>query len=203
MVERTMTIKQKPQSEENQITQIIEAARKDPKEFGELYLLFAQPVFRYLFSRIGNLSEAEDATAQTFLAALERFPKYKHDGYFASWLFSIARNKSADYFRAQRNETSLDAAELVQVDPNLLQQIIKTEGISSLSKLITTLPDEDQDLIRLRYVAELSFAEIGRLINQKEDTVKKSLYRLLARLKAQADREHPADKEHPMEDSHA
>jgi RNA polymerase sigma-70 factor (ECF subfamily) len=190
MVERTMTIKQKPQPEENQIAQIIEAARKDPKAFGELYLLYAQPVFRYLFSRIGNLSEAEDATAQTFLAALERFPKYKHDGYFACWLFSIARNKSADYFRKHRKETSLATVELVQVDPNMLQQIIKTERISSLSKLLCALPDEEQELIRLRFVANLSFAEIGRLIDQKEDTVKKSIYRLLARLKAQLEDSH-------------
>ena len=190
MVERTMTIKKKSQPEESQIAQIIEAARKDPNEFGELYLLYAQPIFRYLLSRIGILSEAEDATAQTFLSALERFPKYKHDGYFASWLFSIARNKSADYFRKQRKETSLDTVEPVQVGPNMLQQIIKTERISSLSKLIGALPDEEQELIRLRFVADLSFAEIGRLIDQKEDTVKKSIYRLLARLKAQLEDSH-------------
>lgn len=185
-----MTIKKKSQPEESQIAQIIEAARKDPNEFGELYLLYAQPIFRYLLSRIGILSEAEDATAQTFLSALERFPKYKHDGYFASWLFSIARNKSADYFRKQRKETSLDTVEPVQVGPNMLQQIIKTERISSLSKLIGALPDEEQELIRLRFLADLSFAEIGRLIDQKEDTVKKSIYRLLARLKAQLEDSH-------------
>jgi len=190
MGERTMTIKQKPQPEKNRVAQIIEAARKDPKEFGELYLLYAQPVFRYLFSRIGNLPEAEDATAQTFLAALERFPHYKHDGYFASWLFSIARNKSADHFRKQRNETSLDAAEYIGADPNMLQEIIKSDQVSRLSKLINALSEEEQELLRLRFVADLSFGEIGRLINQKEDTAKKSIYRLLDRLKAQMEDPH-------------
>jgi RNA polymerase sigma-70 factor (ECF subfamily) len=196
MVERTMSIKLKPQPEEKHVTQLVTAARQDPQVFGELYLLYAQPVFRYLHSRIGSFPEAEDATAQTFLAALERFQNYHHDGYFASWLFSIARNKAMDYFRQQRKQTSLDEAELIPAEANLLQQVIKTERIAALSKLIATLPEEEQELIRLRYVAELSFAEIGRLLRQKEDTVKKSLYRLLARLKTQA------DKEHPMEDSH-
>ncbi|MDD5369329.1 MAG: sigma-70 family RNA polymerase sigma factor [Anaerolineaceae bacterium] len=190
MVERTITIKQKPRPEENQIAQLIEAARKDPNKFGELYLLYAQPVFRYLFSRIGNLSEAEDATAQTFLAALERFPKYRHDGYFASWLFSIARNKAMDYFRNRRKETPLEDAEFIPADGNMLQQVIKTERIAALSKLIWALPEEEQELIRLRFVAELSFAEIGHLLGQKEDTVKKSIYRLLARLKAQLEDSH-------------
>jgi RNA polymerase sigma-70 factor, ECF subfamily len=190
MVESTMTIKQKPRPEENQIAQLIEAARKDPNEFGELYLLYAQPVFRYFFSRIGNLSEAEDATAQTFLAAVERFPKYRHDGYFASWLFSIARNKAMDYFRNRRKETPLEEAEFIPADGNMLHQVIKTERIAALSKLIKALPEEEQELIRLRFVAELSFAEIGHLLGQKEDTVKKSIYRLLARMKAQLEDSH-------------
>jgi len=196
MVERTMPIKLEPQPEEKQVSQIIAAARKDPRMFGGLYSLYAQPVFRYLFSRIGSFPEAEDATAQTFLAALERFPNYRHDGYFASWLFSIARNKAMDYFRQQRNQTSLAEAEHIPAEANLLQQVIKTERIAALSKLIGALSEEEQELIRLRYVAELSFAEIGHLLSQKEDAVKKTLYRLLARLKIRA------DKEYPMEDSH-
>jgi RNA polymerase sigma-70 factor, ECF subfamily len=196
MLERTISMKPTPKPEEKHVSQLVVAARQDPQVFGELYLLYAQPVFRYLYSRIGSFPEAEDATAQTFLAALERFPNYRHTGYFASWLFSIARHKGMDYFRRQRKQAALDEAELIPSEANLLQQVIKTERIKALSKLIEALPEEERELIRLRYVAELSFAEIGHLLRQKEDTVKKSLYRLLARLKAQA------DKEHPMEDSH-
>ncbi|MEN4011415.1 MAG: sigma-70 family RNA polymerase sigma factor [Chloroflexota bacterium] len=196
MVERTMTGKLKQQPSNMQVSQIIEAARQDARMFGDLYLLYAQPVFRYLYSRMGSVPEAEDAAAQTFLAALERFPKYRHDGYFASWLFSIARNKAMDYFRKQRKEASLEEAERIPADDNLLPQVIKTERITALSKLISALSEDEQELIRLRYVAELSFAEIGHLLSQKEDTVKKTLYRMLARLKVQADREFP------MEDSH-
>lgn len=190
MVERTMTTQRKTQLEEQHVSQIITVARQDPRVFGELYLLYVQPVFRYLYSRIGSFSDAEDATAQTFLAALERLPKYRHDGYFASWLFSIARNKAMDHFRKRRKERALDEAEYIPADANLLQQVIKTEQITALSRLIITLPENEQELIRLRYVAELSFAEIGHLLRQKEDTVKKSLYRLLARLKAQLEDSH-------------
>jgi len=185
-----MSIKQKPQPEEMRVSQIITSARQDPQMFGDLYLLYGQPVFRYLYSRMGSVPEAEDATAQTFLAALERFPKYRHDGYFASWLFSIARNKAMDYFRKRRKETPLEEAEFIPADGNILQQVIKTERIAALSKLISTLSEDEQELIRLRYVAELSFAEIGHLLGQKEDTVKKSLYRLLARLKVQLEDSH-------------
>jgi len=53
------------------------------------------------------------------------------------------------------------------------------------SALIGTLPDDDQELLRLRYVAELSFAEIAALQDRKIDAVKKTLYRLQARLQKQ------------------
>lgn len=196
MVESTMsmTMKQMHRAEEKQVAQIIAAARRDPQKFGELYSLYAQPVYRYLYNRIGSVPEVEDVTAQTFLAALEYFPKYRHDGYFASWLFSIARNKAMDYFRQKRDETSLDETEVIAADTNLLQQVINTERITAISKLISNLSFDEHELIRLRYVADLRFAEIGHLLNQKEDTVKKTLYRLLARLKVQADKEYPMEK---------
>ncbi len=73
MVEETLTTKLKTEMTEKSVTQMIEAARHDPQKFEDLYLLYVQPVFRYLYSRIRNTPDAEDATAQTFLAALEQY----------------------------------------------------------------------------------------------------------------------------------
>ena len=59
-----------------------------------------------------------------------------------------------------------------------------------MQTLISDLPENDLELIRLRFIAELSFSEIGLVLNRKENTVKKSLYRLLARLKSQLEVSH-------------
>ena len=186
MVEGIMTTKTIPQQlAQDSVTQLVEAAKQDPRKFGDLYLLYAQPVFRYLYSRLGNRLAAEDATAQTFLAALEQIQKYHDRGYFSSWLFSIARHKAMDYFRKGHKETPIEDIELIATDPSLLTQVIKTERSLALAELIRKLSPDEQELIRLRYVGELSFAEMGNILGQKEDTVKKSLYRLLARLKVQ------------------
>jgi RNA polymerase sigma factor (sigma-70 family) len=164
---------------------LIETAKKDTKAFGQLYRLYVQPIFRYLYSRIGSLPEAEDATAQTFLAALEALNRYRDDGHFAAWLFAIARKKAMDHFRSQRRQVSLEKAEHIPLQADLLQHVIQSEQNAALSKLINSLAEDERELIRLRYIAELSFSEIGRLLNRSEDAVKKSLYRLLARLQSQ------------------
>jgi RNA polymerase sigma factor (sigma-70 family) len=169
---------------------LIDAARTDPAVFGQLYKLYVQPIFKYLYSRVGSLTDAEDATAQTFLAALEGLGRYRDDGHFAAWLFGIARRKAMDYFRSQKRMTPLGPAEQIPADVDLLGQAILSEQNQALLKLCRSLPEEERELIRLRYIADLSFAEIGRLVHRSEDAAKKSLYRLLARLQRQLEADH-------------
>lgn len=164
---------------------LIKAARQDPKVFGELYKMYVEQVFRYLFSRIGNVLEAEDVTAQTFLAAFESFDKFRQDGHFAPWLFGIARNKAMDHFRRRERASYLDGPSDIPVEDNPLARVIKSEQAEALSKLIQALPEEDRELIRLRFLAEMSFPEIARFLHRNEAAVKKTTYRLLARLHSQ------------------
>jgi RNA polymerase sigma-70 factor (ECF subfamily) len=166
---------------------LVAAAKGDPREFDQLYLRYARPVFRYLYARIGSVQEAEDVTAQTFLAAFEAFGKYRHEGCFAAWLFSIARNKATDHFRCRQIDLAVDDAEQIPDEVDPLQKVIQTERAAALIGLINALPEEERELLRLRYVAELSFPEMGRLLERSEEAVKKAVYRLLARLQSQAE----------------
>ena len=164
---------------------LVAEARRTPEAFEGLYNLYVQQVFRYLYSRIGSLAEAEDATAQTFLAALDAFERYRHNGHFAAWLFAIARRKAADHFRKQNGQVPLESVGELALETDMLQEVIRTERSQALSDLVTALPEQERDLLRLRYIAELSFSEISRLLNRSEGAVKKALYRLLARLHSQ------------------
>ncbi len=172
------------EAEEPTEAELIARARQDRQVFGQLYTLYVQRVFGYLYSRIGSVAEAEDATAQTFLAALEMFGRYRHDGHFAAWLFGIARHKAADFFRHQRNQTPLEDAYHVASDgeADVLQRVIQTERVAALKARISCLPEAERELLHLRYVAELSFRDIARLLGRSEAAVKKSLYRLQDRL---------------------
>lgn len=161
---------------------LVKNAKKDPGAFSELYNRYIERVFKYLCSRTGNVTEAEDITSQTFLTAFESLHQYRHEGLFSSWLFSIARNKAMDHFRKKKNCVTIDEAiELYeQVDP--LGGIILSEKMDAIQKLIVDLSSEERELLRLRFFAEMSFPEIAHLLERNEDAVKKSFYRLLSRL---------------------
>ena len=182
MAESSTALTSKQINRESDELRIIRAVRKDPRAFGGLYKLYVEQVFRYLYSRLGNVHEAEDITAQTFLAAFESFDKFRQDGRFASWLFTIARNKAMDHFRQRKNSVSIDEVEEVPIENDPLHGLIQSEQAAALSKLIQVLPEEERELLRLRFLAEMSFPEIAHLLHRNEEAVKKSVYRLLARL---------------------
>jgi RNA polymerase sigma-70 factor (ECF subfamily) len=166
-------------------TRTIQAVKRDPTAFGDLYEQYVESVFRYLYSRIGSVHAAEDATAQTFLAALESFDRFRGDGHFASWLFGIAHHKAMDHFRSQKRTATLDEAQDLAIEDDPLGRVIRSEQAEAVSKLIQVLPENERELIRLRFLAGLSFAEMGHLLGCSEEAVKKSVYRLLARLHSQ------------------
>jgi RNA polymerase sigma-70 factor (ECF subfamily) len=185
MAESSIGMTSEKISRESDEIRIIKAARQDPKAFGELYKLYVEQVFRYLYSRVGNVQEAEDTTAQTFLVAFESFDKFRQDGHFASWLFTIARNKAVDHFRHRKNTSSIDEVADFPVENDPLYGVIQSEQKAALSTLIQALPEEDRELLRLRFLATMSFPEIAHFLHRNEDAVKKSIYRLVARLHSQ------------------
>ena len=68
--------------------------------------------------------------------------------------------------------------------------MIQTDQVEQLAALVRKLEEDEQELLRLRFVAGLSFAGIGVCLGRREDTVKKTFYRLLARLQRQMEQSH-------------
>jgi RNA polymerase sigma-70 factor (ECF subfamily) len=163
---------------------LVRLAQRDTQAFGALYDRYVQRVYRYCYYRTSDTSEAEDLTAQIFLAALEALPRYRQDGHFAGWLFSIARKKVADvHRRTPYRHVPLEEAALPPIHTDLAVDVESSQRRERLLNTIQELAEEERELIHLRYVAELSFAEIARALQKNEEAVKKSLYRLIARLK--------------------
>lgn len=168
---------------------LVERISQDPVAFAELYRRYVVQVYRYLYSHLGNVSDAEDLTAQVFTAAWEGRQRYREQGAFAAWLFRIARNKIADYFRRRRPQVSLEGDDpplKVEWDP--LSQLVHNESLLRLSRLVHCLQPREIELLRLRYAAELSYAEMGAAVGQSEAATKMAVHRLLNRLKDEWER---------------
>jgi RNA polymerase sigma factor (sigma-70 family) len=69
-------------------------------------------------------------------------------------------------------------------------EVSQADEVARLRSVIGSLPEDEQELIHLRYVTELRFADIAILLGRSEDAVKKSLYRLQARLKSLLEQNH-------------
>ena len=173
-------------------TRWILESKANPQAFARLYDRYAPNIYRYLLSRLGNVAGAQDVTSQTFLRAFEMFPRYRHQGYFSAWLFAIARSKYVDYLRKIKNRTGTSIDHIQDPQEDLLQMVIHSERLAELKKVIVRLSEEEQELLRLRFVADLSFAEMASLLERNEDAVKKTLYRLLARLQSQMEDQNAA-----------
>ena len=89
-----------------------------------------------------------------------------------------------DHLRHGKHGVEAIREDQVDPQPDPLTQVVAAERVAELRKCIRTLAPEEQELLRLRYVADLSFAEMAELLEKSEDAVKKSVYRLLARLQS-------------------
>jgi RNA polymerase sigma-70 factor (ECF subfamily) len=75
--------------------------------FTKQYRETVTPIFRYLFSRVQNIHDAEDLTSQTFITAYENLSKLKNPKIFTAWVFTIARNKTYDFFRRSQRHPNV------------------------------------------------------------------------------------------------
>ncbi len=168
----------------------IEASRSDPAAFDWLYDRHVARIYKYLYHRLGNHQDAEEITSQTFLSALEKLGGYVHHGNFIGWLITIARNKLTDFYRREHPQQELDEELSHSTVDDPLQTVMAHERKRQLQELIGSLSEEEQELLRLRFVAELSFREIGELMQKSESAAKKQIYRIILRLQEQAEVKH-------------
>lgn len=166
---------------------LVELARSDPEAFGELYERHVKRVYNYVYYRTGARQDAEDLTARTFVQALSHLPRYRQQGVpFSAWLFRIAHNLVANWFRDNAKRTvPLDEAIEIRPSPtgNPDETIESKEERQALLAAVATLPAERQQLILLRFVEGMRAADIAVVMGRSEGAVKALLHRTIEGLR--------------------
>lgn len=159
------------------------AAKRDRSAFAFLYRRYVDQIYRYIYSRVGRKADAEDLTARVFTEALEGLDGYREQGEFSAWLFTIAHRRVVDHYRRKRPTQPLnEALDRIGNAPNPLAQVVRSERLEHLAKLVKALDEEKRELLRLRFAGELTYREIGEIVGRSEAAVKMAVHRLLRRL---------------------
>jgi len=165
---------------------LIDLAKNGDKEaFGVLYEMYFVPVFRYLFARLNSKTETEDLTQEVFLKVYQNINKVEiKDNSPLSYFFTVARNLLIDYWRKKKEV--LIEKEIVlpnYKESDLIEQIEKKEMGEIIKKLIRELTLDQQEVIILRFINEMSNKEIAKLLGKREDAVRQLQSRALKNLR--------------------
>jgi len=159
------------------------AIEGDSEAFGLLYERYVGKIYNYIYYRVGNVSDAEDLTERVFLRALRHIHNYTHRGLpVSAWLYRIAHNLVANWHRdnSRRKDVPLDEGMLFSQHFNFPEQeLLRSEEHNRLFEVIHKLPEERQELLILKFVDDLSNAEIGRVMGRTEGAIKSLYHRTL------------------------
>ena len=171
---------------------LVEAARRDPERFEALYRRYLAPVYSFAYYELGDHHAAEDATERTFLAALANLHRFDErarpaDGAGAStfkvWLFRIARNVVANERRSARRHPAAvldDATAAIVADPlDVEGDAVRRDEAAAAWRAVGRLPGDRRRAVVLRFVDELSTAEIAGVLGRSEGAVRVLIHRAL------------------------
>ena len=155
--------------------------------FAELYEQYLPKVFRYIQYRVNSMQLTEDLTSTTFEKALVNFSRYSSDkAKFSTWIFSIARNVVIDHYRvSQRKQTAPleEAGEVSSKDLSPEEKLFQGEELERLQIYLAQLQQDEQEIIHLKFVAELNNRQIAKMLGLSESNVGTRLYRAVRKLR--------------------
>jgi RNA polymerase sigma-70 factor (ECF subfamily) len=165
---------------------LVREAQRDIKCFEPLYILYHEGVFRFVYQRLDDKEQAFDITSQVFLNAMQRLGKYEDRGLpFGAWLYRIARNELAMFFRKNQSARTLnaDSQGLQQMAEEMVEDPLASYH-PALVQCIAALEENDLQMIEMRYFEKRSFRDIGEILGITENNAKVRTYRILDKLKA-------------------
>jgi len=167
--------------------EIVERAQEDPSFFGVLYDIYFDRIYAYILRRVSNIETAEDLTSVTFEKALRGLEGFKwKEISFSSWLYKIASNNVADYFRKSYREKNVDIEkipELKDEKEDVGVNISKKMFFKKIQEGLLMLTDNDQKLVSLKFFEEKSNEEIAEIVGLQKQHVAVQMHRALKKLR--------------------
>ena len=165
------------------------ACQGDSEAFGALYDQHLDAVYRYIYYKVSDKTEAEDLTAHVFTKAWEAMPRYRYREIpFSHWLMRLARNAVIDRYRTLRSHGELDEG-LASREPDPQGQYLLGERLKELEWAIRRLPEEQRTVVLLRFIEGMDYAQVSAITGKNPGALRVIQHRALAALRRTLERE--------------
>lgn len=156
-----------------------------PEAFAAIYADLVRPVAGYL--RAQGVRDVEDATSEVFLSVLTGLARFEGDqSQLRSWVFTIAHRRAVDTWRrAARRvvETPYEPEDDTRTADSAEAGALAALGGRRVAEVLSTLTDEQREVLVLRVVADLTVEEVARVTGRRPGAVKALQRRGLASLR--------------------
>jgi len=126
---------------------------------------YEQPLTRYAAHITGDIERAREVVQDTFLKLLRQKPDEIRD-HLAQWLYTVCRNRALDVLRKERRMTGISDAHLdlqAHSGPAVPTALEQEEQLEDILKILSTLPANQQEVLRLKFQSDLSYVEISQI----------------------------------------
>jgi RNA polymerase sigma-70 factor (ECF subfamily) len=174
-----------PPIEQSDAILVARAKEGDAESFGLLYRRYVDPIYRYLFARLGESKEAEDLTEDVFFRSFQALGTYRERGWpFSAFLYQVAKNVLIDHYRQRKPEVGISVPEPAPESIRPLDEhVIRDEQLQDLRRAMDEIPLNYREVIILRIIMAMPTSTVANWMNLTEGATRVLLHRALAALR--------------------
>jgi len=153
------------------------------RKFEKFYQTNIDRIYRFVFFRVQNAEVAEDLTSEIFMKALKAFDRYDEEKSKAAWIYTIARNHLANYYRDKKDAIDIEEVAFGLVGKDGREEMEKASDRMMLSKALDELSLEERRLVTLKHLEGYSYKEMAEILDKTDAALKVATHRAMKKLK--------------------
>lgn len=150
------------------------------KDLEKLYRDYFETVYKYLFSITGSADLSEELTQETFYQAMKTYDSFRGDAKVSVWLCQIAKHLWYKEYKRSSSHTSdslADLSDLIPSESSVEQKVVESDAKLKMYQKLQKLDEKTREVMYLRLTGELSFREIGEILEKNETWARVTFYR--------------------------
>lgn len=147
---------------------------------------FEGPLVGYTMNLVGDLETARDIVQETFIKLYEQEPGRISATGLKAWLYTVSRNRALDSLRRRKHQVSIDddsMPEFISPDSSPDEQLSQAEEAANVLRFIRRLPANQQEVVKLKFISDLSYKEISAITGLSSTNVGFLIHTALQRLR--------------------